>query len=149
MKRGAISGQAFEFRPTKFFSFFTWGETRQVSPHAARASRLLVGGWGVAVGRYCLSFAQGVGQNLLRRGVIRQELRGAASDVQNSPHILLDTCSDLDTRRTRLPSGRLRAGSRRAPRVQSGAVRCRLNVERIVGKCTLAHLVAGNKIGCF
>jgi hypothetical protein len=31
-----------EFRPSQFFSFFTWGEIRRISPQRARASRLLL-----------------------------------------------------------------------------------------------------------
>ena len=65
-KRGAVGELIFV--PPKFFSFFPWGVIRPISPHPACASRLLIGGWPKAVGRNCLNFAPGVGQNSSRVG---------------------------------------------------------------------------------
>ena len=53
----------YAFCPTDFFSFFSWGVIRRISPQRVRASRLPVEGWRVVVGRNCLDFAPGVGQN--------------------------------------------------------------------------------------
>jgi hypothetical protein len=66
------------FAPTKFFSFFSWGEIRRISPHLARASRMLVASSCVAVGRNGRNFAPGVGQNSLRVG--RNERRARSEE---------------------------------------------------------------------
>jgi hypothetical protein len=47
------------FVPTKIFLFFSWGETPRVSLHLARASRLWLAGWRVAVGAKLFEFRPG------------------------------------------------------------------------------------------
>jgi hypothetical protein len=80
------------FVPLKFFSFFSWGETRRVSPHLARASCFLVAGWRVRVGRNWLSFAQGVGQNSLQVG--RYSVKQAGGQAHFAPRTAHDHRGD-------------------------------------------------------
>ena len=137
----AVSGQAHEFRPTKIFFFFSWGETRRVSPHALAASRLRIAIWSVAVGRNGLSFAPGVGQNcfqvgrnslgtsrqvcqmskippptfghLMRFGFVQPLRFAAVTGAQNSWVWVLRMCRDLETG--------CDCARRRAPLAQSAA----------------------------
>ena len=60
---GRFRAMFLSFAPLKIFFFFSWGETRRVSPSALAVNRLRIDSWSVAVGRNGLSFAQGVGQN--------------------------------------------------------------------------------------
>jgi hypothetical protein len=78
------------FLPHSYFFFFWWAEIRRVSPHRDCASRLRNTGWGQAMERCGLNFAPG-GWCKIAFGwcKIRQALRGAASVVRNSPHLLL------------------------------------------------------------
>jgi very-short-patch-repair endonuclease len=56
-----------EFCLTHIFSFFSWAEIRRLSAHLARASRLRLAGWVVAVMQNCLNFGPGV-VHFLRAG---------------------------------------------------------------------------------
>ena len=87
---------AAEFRPTENF-FFSWGETRRVSPHALAASRLRIASWRVAVGRNRLSFAQGVGQNCLQGGAKLIKPRAAYAVPLASP-MPYQSIRDCDTK---------------------------------------------------